>query len=235
MKWILYSLVGVVLFVVVFADRLFSGTGATGVITKIQQETNGPIATEIASVQLPDKMVQATIYETQIPYLVGDDVLLAPDGETPGAYTIADFMRVPALVRIFGIFLIVVIVAAGWAGFRSLAGLYISFAILFSFVLPQIAAGADPLAVTLFASFGIRQEPLGAVAQQGVALFGVKFLADYKHACARSTLKNVGDQCRHGGRGSVSIHDVQIGFRERQTAQLGGQNRLQLAHNRLVA
>ncbi len=187
MKWILGIFVAALLAFVAAAPYLTGSTGTVGSIMALRDATNSTISEKIATVQLLHQTVEATLYDTQSSYRVGDQVILTRDAAA-GGYTIADQLRTPALLQIFGIFLIVAVLMAGLSGVRALMGLYISFAILFSFVLPQISNGADPLVVTLMASVlilvvtyylahGISTKTTIAVVGTAIALFVTGILA----------------------------------------------------------
>ena len=70
-------------------------------------------------------------------------------------YQVYDAYRINEMVYIFIAFLVIVIALAGWKGLGSVAGLAISLAIIFMYVVPQILAGADPLFVSIYGSLAI--------------------------------------------------------------------------------
>lgn len=71
-----------------------------------------------------------------------------------GAY-IFDRYRLPALGMIGALFVVLAVMFAGWRGLTSLVGLAVSVLVLTFFVVPQIMGGANPLIVSLMASFVI--------------------------------------------------------------------------------
>lgn len=65
------------------------------------------------------------------------------------SYYISDYMRRDALFILFAIFLLVTIFIAKWRGVMSLLGMGISFLIIFTFILPLIASGLNPVGVAI--------------------------------------------------------------------------------------
>lgn len=77
----------------------------------------------------------------------GDRVLV----DTENLY-IVDFNRSKTLFGLFMLFVITVLVVAGWQGIGALVGLGFSFLVLFYFVLPQILNGAAPVTTAIIGS-----------------------------------------------------------------------------------
>lgn len=84
-------------------------------------------------------------------YQPGDLVWVVFDSQENRFQTI-DFVRSPALLRLFLLFLFLVLVVARRQGLFSLLGTTLSFLIIFGFLLPQINQGKNPLAISLAAS-----------------------------------------------------------------------------------
>lgn len=84
-------------------------------------------------------------YEAQDKVIVSD--IYQPDGTH--TYFVVDFVRRDALLLLFGLFALTTIAVAGWKGVASLGAMIYSFFILFSYVIPQIAAGHNPILVAL--------------------------------------------------------------------------------------
>ena len=70
-------------------------------------------------------------------------------------YYISDYMRRDVLIILFVIFILVTIFIAKWRGLMSLLGMAISFLIIFSFILPQIVSGANPVEIAILGSLVI--------------------------------------------------------------------------------
>ena len=87
-------------------------------------------------------------------YRLDDKVMVSTmkgmDGKA--SYYISDYMRRDALVTLFFIFILVTVFIAKWRGIMSLLGMGISFLIIFTFILPLIASGLDPVGVAIFGS-----------------------------------------------------------------------------------
>ena len=81
---------------------------------------------------------------------VGDRVYLeravGPDGDR---FYVSDFVRTGPLILILGLFVALVVLVGRGRGLRSLGGTLFSLAVIFAFVLPQIVAGRDPVAVSV--------------------------------------------------------------------------------------
>lgn len=90
-------------------------------------------------------------------YHLNDRVILSsvqnPDG-SPGL-VISDYLRHDALLLLFLIFIGLIVVVARKKGFFSILGMAFTFLVLFTFVLPQISAGRNPVAIAMIASLFI--------------------------------------------------------------------------------
>ncbi len=78
----------------------------------------------------------------------------ARGGETPPAYSFADFQRHQPLLWLAFAFALVVVAAARFRGLRALVGLAASLATIVFFVVPAIADGRPPLQVAAFGGPG---------------------------------------------------------------------------------
>lgn len=91
-------------------------------------------------------------------------------------YSIVDKYRLPALIWIFVGFLILSLVFSGWKGFGSLVGLVVSIFVLIKFIVPGIAAGDDPVWISLLGALMIAVPALylahGFNKRTSIALFG---------------------------------------------------------------
>lgn len=125
---------------------------STGVITQIQDIANSEVLTKQATVQTKQGEVTTQFYQTEIEYKIGDQVVIENHDEVS---IIADHYRSPALLNLFAIFVVIVLLVSDSGGLRSLAGLTTSFVIIFRFLLPQIAAGGNPIVAALTASLFI--------------------------------------------------------------------------------
>ncbi|NMC35411.1 YibE/F family protein [Candidatus Beckwithbacteria bacterium] len=123
-------------------------------------------------------------------YHIGDDVVISVSQDINGQnhYVIADFVRRDVLLFLFIIFVVVTVVIGQLKGLTSLLGMIFSFGIIFSFILPQIMHGANPVVIaivasialvpiTFFLSHGINQKTLIAIASTFVALLITGILA----------------------------------------------------------
>lgn len=126
-----------------------------------------------------------------VKYDVGDKLIVTATQNYEGkdVYYITDFIRTTPLYWLFFIFIAITILIGRKRGIASLAGLVISFFIIFSFVLPQILAGHDPILiaiagsliiipVTFYLSHGFNMKTTMAVIGTIVALIITGILAN---------------------------------------------------------
>ncbi|MFZ2664265.1 MAG: YibE/F family protein [Patescibacteria group bacterium] len=87
-------------------------------------------------------------------YNKGDGLVLTGFQDEAGEIHlyVSDYVRRDQLLSLFLIFLVLSIVIAGKRGFSSFIGMLITFFIIFSFVLPKISSGANPILVILLFS-----------------------------------------------------------------------------------
>lgn len=90
-------------------------------------------------------------------YKVGDKVIVSysKDFEGNDYFYITDYIRRSSLFWLFALFVILVAVVAKWRGLSSLLGMGISFFVIFSFILPKISAGSDPIQIAIIGSLFI--------------------------------------------------------------------------------
>lgn len=90
-------------------------------------------------------------------YKIGDEVIVSfsQDQEGNANFMITDFIRRRSLFWLLGLFLLAVIVIGRFQGLSSLAGMTVSFLVIFKFILPQIAQGHDPVLIAILGSLMI--------------------------------------------------------------------------------
>lgn len=123
-------------------------------------------------------------------YKVNDNVIVTKTQDYTGddSFYISDFIRRDALWKLFIIFMILTVIIARWRGLFSLVGMGISFIIIFSYILPKISAGENPVLVAIvgsciiipvsfFLSHGFNKKTLVAIAGTTIALIITGFLA----------------------------------------------------------
>jgi len=79
--------------------------------------------------------------------------LIKSDGSVE--YLTAEKYRLPFVIWIGMFFLILTVLFGGWIGLTSIGGLLVSILILALYVVPGIASGGNPMAISLIGSFGI--------------------------------------------------------------------------------
>lgn len=135
---------------------------AEGRIIEIVQRTGQEA---VALVQLGDgSVVDAVIPPddpygdiTLPPYRVGERVELyfAPGPDGRQMVVVTDWVRRPALGWLVVLFAVVSFAVAGFKGLRAFAATAASLAIVVTFVVPQILAGANPVLISLLGVGGI--------------------------------------------------------------------------------
>ncbi len=83
----------------------------------------------------------------------GDRVFLErAAGLEEDRFYISDVMRLGPLLFMVLVFVVLVVAVGRWKGVRSLGGTLFSLVVIFTFILPQIVAGRDPVAVSILGS-----------------------------------------------------------------------------------
>lgn len=146
---------------------------------------------EITKGSMSGKIINTQVSELAKNYQVGNRVLVnySKDFKGEDVFVVSDHIRRESLLWLFIIFLILVIAIAKKRGLLSLLGMVISFAVIFFVVLPQIAAGANPIMVAMIAalliipssfylSHGLNRKTSAAIAGTSIAFMITSLLAD---------------------------------------------------------
>jgi uncharacterized membrane protein len=133
-------------------------------------------------------------------YKVSDKVIVtfSKDFEGNDYFYITDYIRRDSLVWLFMIFVVVAVVIAKWRGILSLVGMGISFLVIFSFILPKISSGSNPveiailgsliiIPVSFFLSHGFNKKTMVAIAGTLIALIITGILANMFVEAAKLT------------------------------------------------
>lgn len=98
-----------------------------------------------------------TLNEGERPLVVGDKVVLSKSQTTDGQelFYVIDFVRTPTMLVLGLVFVVLVLVVGRIRGLWSLVGLVSSFVIIFSFILPGIQLGYDPIIVAIIGALVI--------------------------------------------------------------------------------
>lgn len=134
------------------------------------------------------------------PFGPGDRLLLSetvtPDGAA--VYQISDVVRRDAMMLLAAVFVCLTLLIGRLRGLASLVSLTFSFAVVFAFILPRIAAGSDPILVSIAAaaiiipvsfylSHGLNRKTTSAVIGTLAALVVTALLARAEVRAARLT------------------------------------------------
>jgi uncharacterized membrane protein len=123
-------------------------------------------------------------------YKVGNRLIVnySQDFEGNDIFYITDYLRRSSLFWLFAIFVVLTAVVAKWRGLFSLLGMGVSFFVIFSFILPRILAGSDPIQIaiigslfiipiTFYLSHGFNKKTTAAVGGTVIALIITGILA----------------------------------------------------------
>lgn len=152
MKYLPYLITIILLPLVFMADRIVPRPTMSGELISISEVKTEPLPHRLVSVATKKGPISTQMYESAQVYRVGDIVLLSAEGGDENTLIVSDKLRTPSLVSLATLFVIVIILVSGMNGVRSLLGLAFSFMVIFSFVLPQIVAGSNPIVVALLSS-----------------------------------------------------------------------------------
>ncbi|MGB8213305.1 MAG: YibE/F family protein [Anaerolineales bacterium] len=85
----------------------------------------------------------------------GDEIMVVVSS-SPGSNNIVvdytDAVRTRPIIIIVAIFILALVVVAGWKGFRSLLALAFSFVVVVAYIIPHIIHGEDPVLVSIIGS-----------------------------------------------------------------------------------
>lgn len=98
--------------------------------------------------------VVSNAYFESFKYYVDDRVIVANhfDEQENETFYITDYLRRPALIWLLIIFVSLALIVGRSQGLRSIIGLIGSFIIIFSFILPKIATGHNPILMVILGS-----------------------------------------------------------------------------------
>ena len=88
---------------------------------------------------------------------VGDRVMISIDQNVNGTWNayFVDFIRTRALLWLLVLFVLATILLSGWKGVRSMASMLLTFTVIVLYILPNILAGKNPVAVSTVGAFVI--------------------------------------------------------------------------------
>lgn len=165
------------------------------------QTTIQTIEIELTNGDTITTTVERLSEDTEHIYAVGNEVVISQTPASVGGddqYYLSDFVRRPALLFLFALFIGLVLAVARWKGISALIGLTSSFVIIFSFILPYIEAGYDPIAVAIggslfiilisfYLTHGFSSKTTVAVMGTFISLIATGLLAHFFSQIARLT------------------------------------------------
>lgn len=123
--------------------------------------TTQPYQRLVVRVEAGSMAGQEVVVEEGAVNVVGEGRLLEPGdrvfleraaGLEDDRFYISDVMRLGPLLFIVLFFVVLVVAVGRWKGARSLGGTLFSLAVIFTFILPQIVSGRDPVLVSIVGS-----------------------------------------------------------------------------------
>lgn len=127
-----------------------------------------------------------------ISYDTGDKVVVSvsrgPDGDF--YYYITNYQRTDNLLILFIVFVVVVLLVGGVKGFMSMIGLLVSLVAVFTFIIPSILNGSNPIfisviasiflvPVTFYLSHGLKKDTTIAVAGTMISVLMTSLMASF--------------------------------------------------------
>lgn len=131
------------------------------VVTKILEEgrsieaqiLKGPMKSQKVTAQMDGIILSGNDQKVK----VGDKISVSHIRNIDGSeqFFVADFIRINSLYFLGIAFLVAVIAVGGFRGLTSFIGLIISFLVLLKYIVPKIAAGEDPVFISVTGAFMI--------------------------------------------------------------------------------
>lgn len=169
------------------------------VVTEILEKNNSPELeigemfqklelTVTSKGELEQSKITLENIDPRLEYKVGDRLMVYAASEEQ--FLIADQVRTDSLLWLFLLFMALVLLISKWRGLGSLLGMAVSFGVIIWFILPKIAAGANPILIailgsliiipaTFYPSHGFNRKTNVAVLSTVLALLTTGFLASF--------------------------------------------------------
>ena len=136
------------------------------------------------------------VFNDFMPVDTGDKVFIGTSAVDEAQYSVIDISRTKEIFALAIFFVVLVLLTSGRKGLYSLVGLLWSFAVIFSFLVPQILKGSNPILIgiagaaailgpTLYLSYGWNRKSLAAFLGIIAALVFTGLLANFSVAAAR--------------------------------------------------
>ena len=120
----------------------------------------------------------------------GDKIFLRESLFGNSEWSIVNVSRVKELIILFIFFVVLVLLTSGRKGYHSLIGLLFTFAVIFTFMVPQILKGSSPVIVgvsgaalilipVLYLSYGLNRKSIAAFSGIIISLLFVGVLSNY--------------------------------------------------------
>jgi uncharacterized membrane protein len=145
-----------------------------------------------ASVEFPDGTREVEVLNDFVPVKPGIDIYVKGSavGTPDESFFLMDIIRTKGLIWLAILFVAITLIISRLKGFYALVGLLFSFAIIFSYVIPQILKGSNPvsagligslliLVVAIYSSHGFNRKSLSALFGISLTLVAVGLMANY--------------------------------------------------------
>lgn len=184
-----------------FSEKPFEPEAINGTVEKILAERNTtldigskekivPEQDLLVEVQIDGFTKNIEVLNDYKPVSKGDKIFVSESLLGDSKFSVVNIGRVKELILLLIFFIILVILTGGWKGFYSLVGLLFTFAVIFSFIAPQILKGVSPIGVgiagatiilipILYLSYGLNKKSIAAFLGIIFALFFVGVIANY--------------------------------------------------------
>ncbi|MDX1436292.1 MAG: YibE/F family protein [Anaerolineales bacterium] len=88
-------------------------------------------------------------------FRTGDEVLITVGQNADRVLSafFTDFIRIRPLLWLFATFVIFIVLISGWKGVRALLGMAFSLLVIFTYIIPNILQGDDPVLVSILGAF----------------------------------------------------------------------------------
>ena len=179
--------------------RSSDGDIITGLVKEIRGEREVSLPMSEKTVKEQELLVELKIDDKKEEVIIVNDFMAVEVGNTifvrgsffddERSFEIVDISRKNGILFLTFLFVGLVFITSGWKGFYSLVGLVFSFAVIFSYIVPQILKGASPifigvtgsffiLLVTLYLSYGFNKKSLSTLIGISLSLLFVGIFAD---------------------------------------------------------
>ena len=144
----------------------------------------------LVEIGAPSEKREINILNDYNPVAKGDKIFVRKSVYGDSEWGMDNISRTGSLTVLFIFFIGLVILTSGWKGFYSLIGLLFTFAVIFTFIVPQILKGASPVVIgtigaalilipALYLSYGLNKKSIAAFGGIVIALIFTGSISNY--------------------------------------------------------